>query len=194
MTVAVLVQAFASFTVIVNGPAARFENTFEAWNVVPSFEYVKAPVPPPAVAVMVPVAPPLQSGFVLASVSVMAGGLVSVTGVAVAVAATASLTVIVYGPASRPENTFEAWNVVPSFENVYGAVPPVAVAVMVPVAPPLQSGFVLVTVTARAAPAAVSVMLAVLVQAFASLTVIVYGPAARPENTFEAWNVVPSFE
>ena len=82
----------------------------------------------------------------------------------------------------------------PSFEYVMGAVPPVAVAVMEPSAAP-HDGFVLVSVTASVQLVlAVSVMLAVLVQAFASLTVIVYGPAARPENTFEAWNVVPSFE
>ena len=40
----------------------------------------------------------------------------------------------------------------------------------------------------------VTVMSAVFKAAFASLTVIVYGPAVRFGNTFESWNDRPSFE
>src|SRR5438552_1508055 len=109
-------------------------------------------------------------GLVPASVSVSAGGSVKVV-VAVAVAPVLSLTVIVNGPAAKPENTFEVWNVTPSFEKVNGAVPPLAVAVIDPSTSPLHIGFVLASVSDSAGP--VSVMVAVLVQAFASLTVIV---------------------
>ena len=44
-------------------------------------------------------------------------------------------------PAVKPLNVAEAWNVVPSFENVFVPVPPLAPAVIVPV-PPKQLGWV----------------------------------------------------
>jgi len=74
------------------------------------------------------------------------------------------------------------------------AFPPLtAAAVMLPVEPPVHRGFVGVRESVSTG-GSTSVVVAVLVQAFASLTVIVNGPAARPANTLEAWNVTPSFE
>src|SRR5439155_111773 len=131
--------------------------TFEAWKFVPPFEKVNGVVPPLAFAVIDPLkSPGAQVGFVDVSVSVSAAGFVKVV-VAVAVAPVASLTVIVKVPAARPVNTFEVWNVTPSFEKVNGAVPPLAVAVIDPVDPPKHNGFVLAS-DSESAVAAVSVI------------------------------------
>src|SRR5438128_5745940 len=48
-------QPLASFAVTVYGPAASPLNVPEAWKVTPSSEKVLAPVPPLAVALMLPV-------------------------------------------------------------------------------------------------------------------------------------------
>ncbi len=66
-----------------------------------------------------------------------------------------------------------------------------------PVEPPLHATFVTeVTATANALPDWLIVTEAgVVVQLFASLTTMLYVPAARPVNTFDGWYVAPpSFE
>ena len=64
--------------------------------------------------------------------------------------------------------------------KVYGAVPPVPLAVADPLFPPLQLMFVFTTELATTAVGSVIVVLAVVVQLFASDTVTVYVPAVTP--------------
>ena len=64
--------------------------------------------------------------------------------------------------------------------KVYGAVPPVPLAVAVPSLPPLQLTFVFATVEAASTAGSVKVTLDVLVHEFASDTVTVYVPATTP--------------
>jgi hypothetical protein len=93
----------------------------------------------------------------------------------------ASLTVIVVPPAARPLNVPLAWNVTPSFEYVYGDVPPEPLTVTLPVELPKQRTFVCnPTLAVSAAVGCVIVTNLVAVQPFASVTVTLYVPATRP--------------
>ena len=62
---------------------------------------------------------------------------------------------------------------------VYGAVPPVAFTVALPLFPPKQFTSVLATIVAAGAPASFTVAFAVATQPLASVTVTVYPPAKR---------------
>ena len=64
--------------------------------------------------------------------------------------------------------------------KVYGAVPPVPFAVAEPSLPPLQLTFEFTTELATNAVGSVIVVLDVVVQLFASVTVTVYVPATSP--------------
>jgi len=64
--------------------------------------------------------------------------------------------------------------------KVYGAVPPVPLAVADPLFPPLQLMFVFTTELATTAVGSVIVVLDVVVQLFASVTVKVYVPDTSP--------------
>jgi hypothetical protein len=90
----------------------------------------------------------------------------------------ASDTVTVYVPANSPL----AIAVVDELLHVkvYGAVPPVPLAVADPLLPPLQLTFVFATVDAANTAGSVIVTLDVLVHEFASVTVTVYVPATTP--------------
>jgi hypothetical protein len=111
--------------------------------VTPSFEYVYGDVPPDPLTVTLPVALPKQRTFVCDArlADSAAAGCVIVTGTVV-MHPFASFTVIVVAPAASPLNVPLAWNVTPSFEYVYGGVPPDPLAVTLPVALPKQRTFV----------------------------------------------------
>ena len=80
-------------------PAAKPPNTFEDWKVVPSFEYVRMPVPPDAVALIDP-KPVVHNGLVPAAEAVMADGIVIVTLLLVLGQPPEPCTVTVCGPAA----------------------------------------------------------------------------------------------
>src|SRR5438128_169644 len=183
-------QPLASFAVTVYGPAASPLNVPEAWKVTPSSEKVLAPVPPLAVALMLP-GPPKQFGLVTGALTVNCAGALTVAGV-LAKQPLASFAVTVYGPAASPLNVPEAWKVTPSSEKVLAPVPPLAVALMLPV-PPKQFGLVTGALTVNCA-GALTVAGVLAKQPLASFAVTVYGPAASPLNVPEAWKVTPSSE
>jgi hypothetical protein len=91
----------------------------------------------------------------------------------------ASVAVTLYVPAIKPLAVAVFW---PLFHRyVIAPVPPVPAAVADPFAPPKQDTLVLVLiVTDTAVAGCVITAVAVLVQLFASVTVTVYVPAARP--------------
>ena len=131
-----------------------------------------AGVPPPAVTAAVPVFPPLHKILVDAEmVAVNKGGCVIVT-VAVAEHPVASFTVTVYVPALRPV-PIAFVPPVGAHDYVYGAVPPVALAVAVPVEPPLHSTPVLPVILAVTAEGCVTVTVAVSVHPLWSVTTTV---------------------
>ena len=90
----------------------------------------------------------------------------------------ASDTVTVYVPAVTP--VMLAVVAVLLHAKVYGAVPPVPLAVADPLLPPLQLMFVFTTEFATNAVGSVMVTLDVVVQELASDTVTVYVPAVTP--------------
>ncbi len=136
-------------------------------------------MPPLAIHAATPLLPPKQlTGiFVAETIRALAGWVTVV--VEVDGHPDASVTVTVYVPAVNPE----AEDVVPPeglHEYVYGSVPPVAVAVAVPLEPPKQRTGVDV-VPAVAPPVLIMVVDTVLVQPWASVTSRVYVPGASPE-------------
>jgi hypothetical protein len=135
--------------------------------------YVYDPVPPLPVAVAVPVEPPLQSTGVIVAEAVSAVGCVTVT-VATAVQPLASVIVQEYVCAERPV-AFAVPCPPPGAGDqlyVYDPVPPLPVAVAVPVEPPLQSTGVIVA-EAVSAVGWVMRVVAVAVHPLASVTVTV---------------------
>ena len=132
-------------------------------------------VPPLTVNVIEPVEAPLQSTFTC--VLLRLGPLVLlIVAEVVFVQALASVTVTVYVPAARP---LISW-VVALFDQlyVYGETPPLTVKSMEPFGLP-QVEFTVVVLNTTA-DGCVMVADVVFVQAFASVTVTVYVPAARP--------------
>jgi hypothetical protein len=117
---------------------------------------VYVPFPPEATTVALPVHAPLQSTFTCDCVAVMAGGCVMVT-VRVPVHPFASVTVNVYVPAQSADAVFVAPAVVLAAAGdqlkVYGAVPPLAVDVAVPLQTPKQVAFVCEPVKVNPPPA-----------------------------------------
>lgn len=97
-------------------------------------EYCNAPVPPVAIAVMVPSLNPQEAGEEVA-VSAGPGKFKTVTG-NVFIQPFISRTYKVYVPAATALNTLLAWYTVPLIEYCNAPVPPLAVAVMVPLFKP----------------------------------------------------------
>ena len=89
-----------------------------------------------------------------------------------------SITITVYVPATNPVMLAVVAELLQA--KMYGAVPPAPLAVADPLLPPLQLTFVFATVDATNAVGSVIVVLDVVVQLFASVTVTVYVPATRP--------------
>ena len=176
ITLDVVVQEFTSVTVTVQLPA---DNPV-ILAVVAELLHAKVygEVPPVPLAAAVPSAVPLQLTFVFATVDAAnTAGSVMVT-LEVAVHELASDTVTVQVPAVTP--VMLAVVAALLHEYVYGAVPPVALAVAEPLFPPLQLMFVFTTELATTAEGSVMVTLDVLVHEFASDTVTVYVPAVTP--------------
>ncbi len=123
-----------------------------------------------------------EAGEPPSSVIAKAVGCVIVNDVEVAVQLLASLTVTVYVPAAKLVKDVEAWNVVPLIEYVYGAVPPVADAVIVPLVPPKQETLVL-TPDATSNVGWVIVAEAFVVQEFASVITTLKVPAAIKDKS-----------
>ncbi len=103
----------------------------------------------------------------------------------------ASVTVTTYVPAARPVAVAPVCTGDVFHEYVYNPVPPLTVAVAVPVAPPLQDTFVWLGVIASTA-GWVIVTLVVPVHPLASFAVIVYVPGARPVKLPLDWKEPPS--
>mgnify|MGYP001571923378 CR=1 FL=1 len=176
VTLDVVVQELASDTVTVYVPAA----TPVILAVVAALDQAKVygAVPPDPLAVADPLLPPLQLMFVFTTeLAVNAEGSVMVT-LDVLVHEFASDTVTVYVPAVTP--VMLAVVVELLHAKVYGAVPPVPLAVADPLFPPLQLMFVFTTELATTTAGSVMVTLDVVVQELASDTVTVYVPAATP--------------
>jgi hypothetical protein len=135
-------------------------------------------VPPDPFAVADPSLPPLQLMFVFTTeLATTAEGSVMVT-LDVLVHEFASDTVTVYVPAVTPVMLAVVAELLQA--NEYGAVPPDPLAVAEPLFPPLQLMFEFTTELATNAVGSVIVVLDVVVQLFASVTVTVYVPATRP--------------
>jgi hypothetical protein len=133
-------------------------------------------VPPLTVNVTAPFDPPLQLTLEAVGVTVIAVGSVTVV-VAVEVQVFASVTVTVYVFAVNP---LLFWFVPPLLHaKVYGDVPPLTVNVTAPFDPPLQLTLEAVGVTVIAV-GSVTVVVAVEVQEFASVTMTVYVFAVNP--------------
>jgi hypothetical protein len=133
-------------------------------------------VPPFTVNVTAPFDPPLQLTLEAVGVTVIAVGSVTVA-VAVEVQVFASVTVTVYVFAVNP---LLFWFVPPLLHaKVYGDVPPLTVNVTAPFDPPLQLTLEAVGVTVIAV-GSVTVVVAVEVQEFASVTVTKCNPAENP--------------
>ena len=128
-------------------------------------------VPPAPLAVAEPLFPPLQLMFVFTTeLATTAEGSVMVT-LDVLVHEFASDTVTVYVPAVIPVMLAVVADVLHA--NEYGAVPPDPLAVAEPLLPPLQLMFEFTTELATNAVGSVIVVLDVVVQLFASVTVTV---------------------
>jgi hypothetical protein len=85
---------------------------------------------------------------------------------------------ILYVPADKPVNVPLTWKVVPPFiEYVNEGVPPDPETVILPVLPPKQLTFVCAVMDEVKTDGSEIVIVVVLVQLFASLTVTVYDPA-----------------
>src|SRR5438552_12223772 len=124
-------------------PAARPLKIPLAWNVIPSFEYVYGDVPPAAATVILPVLLPKHKIFVCDAIDELNAdaGCVIVTA-RVVVQPLLSFTVMVYEPAASPLKVDLKCIVMPSFEYVYGDVPPAADTVILPVLLPKHKTFV----------------------------------------------------
>ena len=136
-------------------------------------------VPPTAVTVAAPVLIPLHSTFVWAVIfAVNCAGSVITTEV-LEVQPFASVAVTLYVPAVRPVAVAKVW---PLFHRyVIVPVPPVPAAVAEPFEPPKQLTFTeALIVTATALAGCVIVTLAVSVQPFESVTVMLWLPAESP--------------
>jgi hypothetical protein len=120
--------------------------------------------------------PPKQDTGVAVAEAVTAVGCVT-TAVADEVHPFASITVTVYVPAVRPVAVAVVWLLI-DHRYVIGAVPPVAVAVALPLLPPAQETFTTLVVTVGPLRL-ITVAEAVFVQPLASVTVTVYVPAER---------------
>jgi hypothetical protein len=179
VTTLVPVHPLASVAVTVYVPAGAV-NMFAA-IVPPVLVYTIVPTPPVTLNAELPI-PPLQRAAVSAEASTMAAGAVMVA-VAVVVQPLASVTITVYNmPAIEPARAFGSSTSAAelSQSNVNGAVPPTTVRLILPLLAPAQVAFTLVAVADSATAGSVIVTVAVLVHNFASVTVTVYGPAAKP--------------
>ena len=118
-------------------PAAKVAKVAPDCQVEPlSFEYSNVPAPPAGDDTTIePVDVPKQVALVGVTVALNTVGWVIDTPV-VEVQLFASLTVIVYDPAAKVEKVVPELKFVPSLENVYGEVPPVADTVTDPALAP----------------------------------------------------------
>jgi len=161
-------------------PAGKPENTFDACGAPPFREYVKVPVPPVAMAVMLPSDEAAHKGFTFVAETITGSGFASEIWV-VAVHPFASFTVTMSVPDGAFKNVPEDWYGPPLNENLYGSVPPVATTTTDPVAAFAHAGACPVPLICSCC-GLTRVTLVVAVHPFASVTVSVNEPAASKLN------------
>ena len=154
-----------------------------ACQVTPSREYCKGATPPPAAATMAPVFA-VHDVFVAIALMVRPEVLPTVTGLMLFVQRAASRMVSVYVPDESPLNTFAVWNVPPFNAYWYGRMPPVPMAVIVPVGV-LHAEAVVLSVTCGIERFTTTVP--VDVQRLASRTTTWYVPAFSEVNRLLGW-------
>src|SRR5207247_1704738 len=140
VALAVAVQPLASLTVTMYVPAPRLVAVDPFCTGLVFHENVLLPVPPLALAVALPLVPPKQSTLTCALMLEIdaVSGCVMVA-LAVAVQPLASLTVTMYVPAPRLVAVEPFCTGLVFHENVLLPVPPLALAVALPLVPPKQS-------------------------------------------------------
>src|SRR5439155_665168 len=140
VAVAVAVQRLASLTVTMYVPAPRLVAVDPFCTGLVFHENVLLPVPPLTLAVALPLLPPKQSTLTCALMLALnaVSGCVMVA-LAVAVQPLASLTVTMYVPAPRLVAVEPFCTGLVFHENVLLPVPPLALAVALPLVPPKQS-------------------------------------------------------
>jgi len=123
--------------------------------------------------------PTLHVGLVLEVIEAVSGDGAAKVTIAFAVHPFASVTVTVYEPEPRP---LAVSPVPPEGAQlyVYEPVPPVAVTTAIPSVLELHNGLLLAVIVAFNTAGSVNVTFAVVVHPFASVTVTVYEPAAKP--------------
>jgi hypothetical protein len=175
VTTLVPVHPLASVAVTVYVPAGAV--SVVPLIVPPVLVYTIVPTPPVTLNAELPI-PPLHNAAISVDATTMAAGAVMVA-VAVVVQPLASVTVTLYVPAAKAFGSSTSAAEL-SQSNVNGAVPPDTVRLILPLLTPAQVAFVATAVADSATAGSVIVTVAVLVQFLASVTVTVYGPAAKP--------------